>query len=142
MEKLSLLFTLVLFLGIVPILGQQKSRIQPIGPPVKQMLSVEDQTGDGYILFDITTGNFKCSMCEYGYDFSGTGQVKIDGFNVYLSAVSDSYQLFVSLNVWDKQGKAVMEIFQSPNGQLDIPPIQEFWTDLNISDNSLLCVKK
>jgi putative heme degradation protein len=53
--------------------------------------------------------------------------------------VTDSYQIFVSLNMWDKQGKAVMQVFQSPSGQFDIEPIQEFWEDLNIDDNSLNC---
>ena len=120
----------------------QKPRLQPapIGPPVKNLLSVQDQEGGGYLLFDVVTGDFKCNMCEYNFAFGGTGQVKVDGFNVYLSAVTDGYQIFVSLNVWDRQGKAVMEVYQSPDDKLDIQPIREFWTDLNIDDNSLDCV--
>jgi hypothetical protein len=100
-------------------------------------LSVQDQTGGGFIVFDLVSGDFKCNMCEYKFVFGGTGKVKVDGFNVYLSAVTESYQIFISVNMWDRQGKAVMEIVQSPNGQLDI--IKEFWTDLNIDDNPLTC---
>jgi hypothetical protein len=117
----------------------QKKGIRPIGPPVKKVYSVQDRDGSGFMLFDLASGEFKCNMCEYGYAFSGTGQVKVDGFNVYLSAVTDSYNIFVSINVWERQGKAVMELFQDPGGVVAIEPIREFWTDLNMDDNSLDC---
>ena len=142
MRKLSILFVLALMLAGVSVQAQKKSRIQPIPPPVKNLLSVQDQDGGGYILFDMTTGNFKCNMCEYGIALGGTGNVKVDGFNVYLSAVTDNYQIFVVVNVWDCQGKAVITVFPSPNAQLDTEPIQEFWTDLNTKNNALDCVAK
>ena len=140
MKKVSLVLAIIVLMAGVSVQAQKKnSRIQPIGPPVQKMLTVQDQTGGGFITFDLVTGEFKCNMCEYKFAFSGTGQVKVDGFNVYLTAVTDSYQIFVSLNMWDRQGKAVMQVFKSPGGQFDIEPIQEFWEDLNIDDNSLNC---
>ena len=139
MKKISLMLAIIVLLAGVSVQAQKGNRIQPIGPPVSKLLSVQDQTGDGFIMFDIVTGEFKCNMCEYKYAFSGKGDVKVDGFNVYLTSVTDSYQIFISLNVWDKQGKAVMQVFQVPGGQFDIEPIQEFWTDLNIDDNTLSC---
>src|SRR3954453_12954766 len=93
MKKLSILFTLVVMLAGVSVEAQKKRPIPPIPPPVKNVLSVQDQDGGGYILFDITTGDFKCNMCEYGIAWGGTGAVKVDGFNVFLSAVTDSYQV-------------------------------------------------
>ena len=59
MRKLSILFVLALMLAGVSAQAQKKNRIQPIPPPVKNILSVQDQDGGGYILFDITTGDFK-----------------------------------------------------------------------------------
>src|SRR5205085_10577939 len=109
MRKLSILFVLALMLAGVPAQAQKKSRIQPIPPPVKNILSVQDQDGGGYILFDITTANFKCNMCESSYEFGGTGQVKVDGFNICLTAVTDSYKVFVEVNAWDSKGKAVID---------------------------------
>jgi len=140
MRKTSLLLAIIVLLASVSAQAQ-KPRLQPapIGPPVKNVLSVQDQEGGGYLVFDVLTGSFKCNMCEYKLAFSGKGQVKVDGFNVYLSAVTESYEIFVSLNVWDRQGKAVMEIYQSPDGTTDLQPIREFWTDLNIDDNSKDC---
>jgi len=138
MRKISILFALAVMLAGASV---QAQKIQPAPPPVKGIYSVQDQGGGGYIWFNVVTGEFSCNMCEYGFAFDGKGEVKVDGFNVYLGAVTDSYQIFVSVNVWDRQGKAVMEIFQLPNGKADIEPIQEFWTDLNINDNPLACVK-
>ena len=141
MRKTSLMLAIIVLLTSVSAQAQ-KPRLQPapIGPPVRNLLSVQDQEGGGYLSFDVITGAFKCNMCEYKFAFGGTGQVKVDGFNVYLSAVTDSYQIFVSVNVWDRQGKAVMEVYQSPDSKSDIQPIREFWTDLNIDDNSQDCV--
>jgi hypothetical protein len=138
MQKLSILFTLIVMLAGVSVEAQKKG-ISPVAPPVKKVYSVQAQDGGGFLIFDLVSGEFKCNMCEYGYAFGGTGQVKVDGFNVYLSSVTDSYQIFVSINVWDRQGKAVIELFKAPGANYDIQPIQEFWTDVNMDDNSLDC---
>jgi hypothetical protein len=141
MRKLSILLTMMVMLASASAQAQKKG-IRPIGPPVNKVYSVQDQEGGGFMIFDLVSGEFKCNMCEYGYAFSGKGEVKVDGFNVYLSAVTDSYHIFVSVNIWDRQGKAVMELFKDPGGVADIQPIQEFWTDLNMDDNSLDCFMK
>ena len=138
MKKLSILFALAVMLAGASV---QAQKIQPVPPPAKKIYSVQDQDGSGYIWFNVVTGEFACNMCEYGFTFEGKGEVKVDGFNVYFGTLTDSYQMFVSVNVWDRQGKAVIEVFQSPGGRADIEPIQEFWTDLNISNNSMTCVK-
>lgn len=138
MRKISLLFAIIVLVAGVSAQAQNGNRIKPIVPPVKRLLTVQDQNGGGFIMFDLVTGEFRCQMCEYKIGFSGPGQVKVDGFNVYLAAVSDNYQIFVTLNMWDRQGKAVMQVFQ-PGGKNDVDSIQEFWTDLNIDDNSLNC---
>ncbi len=138
MRKLSILFTLIVMLVGVSAQAQRKNPPPEIRPVVK-ILSVQDQEGDGYIWFNIATGEFTCNMCEYGYVINGTGQVKIDGFNVYLGAVTDEYQMFVSINVWDRQGKAVVELFKAPDMKFESDRLQENWTDLNIDDNKLVC---
>lgn len=136
MRKLIVLFALMVMLAGV---SAQAQKISPIGPPVKKVYSVQAQDGGGFFIFDLASGEFKCNMCEYGYVFSGTGKVKVDGFNIYLSAVSDSYQIFVSVNVWDRQGKAVIELLKAPSLSYDIEPVKEFWSDTNMDNNSLDC---
>ena len=133
------MLAIIVLLAGVSVQAQKGKGIQPIGPPVKNQLSVQDQTGGGYITFDILTGEFTCNMCEYKYIFKGIGQVKVDGFNVYLSAVTDQYQMFITLDMWERNGKAVMEVYQSPETKAEVGVFQEFWTDLNIDNNTLSC---
>ena len=140
MKKLSILFVLAVMLAGVSVQAQKKNRIQPPPPPpMKQTQTVQDEDGGGYFTFDIVTGEFKCNMCEYGLAFGGVGQVKIDGFNIYITALSEEYSMFVSINVWDKQGKAVMEIFNPPPGSAVDANLREYWTDGNIYNNTLSC---
>src|SRR6185369_3873300 len=144
MRKISLLFAIIVLLAGVSVQAQKRGggAPLPIGPPVPRQVSVQDQDGGGFIVFDLATGDFKCNMCEYKYAFSGPGQVKIDGFNVYLSAVTDTYEVFVTLNLWDRQGKAMMEVYSSATdgtGLTTNEGIREFWTDVNIDNNTLNC---
>ena len=140
MRKISLLFAIIVLLAGVSVQAQKKGGAPlPIGPPVPRQVSVQDQDGGGFIVFDLPTGDFKCNMCEYGLAFGGVGQVKIDGFNIYFTALSEEYSMFVSINVWDKQGKAVMEIFNPPPGSAVDANLREYWTDGNIYNNTLSC---
>jgi hypothetical protein len=102
-------------------------------------VSVQDQEGGGFIAFDLASGVFKCNMCEYKIAFSGKGDVKIDGFNAYLTSVTDSYEIYVSADMWSRQAKALMVVYKSQNDTSDIDTIKEFWTDLNIDNNTLNC---
>lgn len=137
MRKLSILFTLIVML--VGVSAQAQKKTPPQLQPRIQILSVQDQEGGGYIWFNIVTGEFTCNMCEYGYTIKGTGQVKIDGFNVYMGAVTEEYQMFVVLNVWDREGKAIVELYKAPDVKFENERLEERWTDLNIDDNKLAC---
>lgn len=139
MRKISLLFSIIVLLAGVSVQAQKKGGPQPIGPPVRKQLSVQDPDGGGFIVFDLSTGDFKCYMCEYKYALSGKGQVKVDGFNVYLSAETDSYEIYATVDMWARQGKALMVVYKSPNDTSDIDPFKEFWTDVNIDNNTLNC---
>ena len=139
MKKLSILFTLIVMLVGVSAQAQKKAGT-PILQPVSKILSVQDPDGGGYMWFNIATGEFTCNMCEYSYVINGKGQVKVDGFNVYMTALTEEYQIFISVNIWERQGKAVMEVFQLPTGKIDPRPIQEFWSDSNIDNNKLVCL--
>jgi hypothetical protein len=142
MRKIGFVLALIVLLMGVSVQAQKRNKgIQPITPPVKSVVSVQDQDGEGFLSFDLVTGAFTCQMCEYKYTYTGVGQVKIDGFNVYLTAISDSYQIFVTVDVWTREGKAVMEMFKAPDEKFEIVPFKEFFTDLNIDNNSLSCFK-
>lgn len=141
MRKISLVITVVVLLAGVSVQAQKKHRsIQPIAPPVEvQNVCVQDDDGDGFFIFNPLTGAFKCYMCEYNFVWSGVGGVKVDGCNVYFSAVTDSYRMFLSVNVCEQQGKAALEILKLPGSDYDIEPMVENWTDTNMRDDTMEC---
>jgi hypothetical protein len=139
MKRLHVLVAVLIMLAGMAVQAQQKGP-KPIGPPITQLVSVQDEAGGGYLLFDTVSGEFKTVMCEYGLGLSGKGLVKTENFNISFSVVTDSYQMSATISTWSRQGTVSIEVFKSPNASADFQPIKELWVDANITDNSLDCV--
>lgn len=141
MRRIILLCAMAIMVTGLSAQAQKKhTRPQDRLPPfVVQDVSMQDDSGGGYFIFNPATGAFKCILCEYGYALSGVGGVKVDGCNIYFSAVTDSYKMFVSVNVCDQQGKAAIEILRLPDSKFDIEPVLENWADSNMRDDTMEC---
>ena len=84
------MFAIIVLMVGVSVQAQKKNRLQPnpIGPLATSALTLEDQTGGGCVWFIMASeATSECNMCEYSIGFGKCGQVKVDGFNVHLSAV-------------------------------------------------------
>ncbi|MFL6216549.1 MAG: hypothetical protein ACJ74J_21880 [Blastocatellia bacterium] len=139
MRKIVFLLIMVLMLVTASVEAQKKSKQPRIQPPTPMgTYGIQDDEGEGFIVFDAGTGAFKCVMCEYGYTYSGTGTVKMDGLSCYFNCETDSYRIYLSMNAYDRQGKVVVEVYKAPNGY-DVPPFTEYWEDLNMDDSPLDC---
>ena len=142
MRKLSLLIAIIVVLAGLTANAQKSG--SGTNPPTPQYpdIVVEDEGGAGFIIFNPSTGGYKCVMCEYGgYSFAGTGVVKIDGCNVYLTDLKDGYRVLISVNICSQEGKSAMEITNMPGGAIaDMTfPIEEYWKDGNLLDNLRDC---
>jgi hypothetical protein len=142
MRRTSLVLAIIVMLTGVSVQAQKKSAQGRIAPPViqPQNVIIQDDSGGGFLLFDPASGAYKSNLCEYGYAFSGTGQVKVDGCNVYFSDLQPGYRIFASLNMCDHQAKCAIEVFELPNLGFDIQPIQESWTDSDMLNNTPECI--
>jgi hypothetical protein len=142
MKRIIFVIAIVVLLAAVPALADKKNRpiIQP--PPGIRPAAVLIQAdgGEGYMTFNLTTGAFNCFLCEYGYEFKGIGNVKIDGCNVYFSVVTDAYSMFSSVNMCDRQAKCVVEVYQHPDKTWDIAPLTELLVDSNMADSKAECL--
>jgi hypothetical protein len=138
MRKTGLLLVMIMLVMTVSV-GAQKRK--PIKPPVLDgTYCVVDDEGEGFMVFDAATGDFKCSMCEYGYAWGGTGTVKFDGLTVSFNAVTENYRIFGLVNVYDRVGKCVIEVYKLPNHSgFDIEPFVEYWEDSNTADSVMDC---
>lgn len=139
MRKISLVFAMIMLFVSGSVLAQKTQG--PIIQPNSRYITVQDDGNGGYLRFDPITGKFQCNMCEYGYTIAGVGTVKIDGCNVYLTAVTNEYRMFVTVNKCESLGKASVEVFADPNTGQDIPPIAEVWSDANLKDSTTTCTK-
>ena len=143
MRKLTLLLAIITLVAGVSVQAQIKSvkpRIQPGPPPASMKVLIESEQGEGYFIFNPTTGDYWCNLCEYGYELNGTkGVGKIDGCNVYFSVIEDGYHMFASVNICEQQGKCAIEITKMPGINFDIEPINEYWSDSDMRNNLGQC---
>ncbi len=141
MRRTSLVLAIMVMLAGVSVQAQKKSAQGRIAPPViqPQNMIIQDDSGGGFLLFDPASGAYKSNLCEFGYAFSGRGQVKVDGCNVYFSDIQPGYRIFASLNMCDHQAKCAFEVFELPNLGFDIQPILEYWTDTDMRNNTTEC---
>lgn len=144
MRKIGLLLALIVMLAGVSVQAQKKSPKPRMTPPTPEMtlIVIQDDNGAGYFAFDPVSGDYKCVLCEYDYELRGTGEVKIDGCNVYLSVLKEGYRMFASTNICDQTAKCAVEVFTAPGFNYNIDPIQEYWADSDMRDNTSECVVK
>lgn len=133
MRRLSLVFAMIVLLVGIPV---QAQKIQP--RPGTAGVLVQGENGEGFMIFNLKSGEFKCNLCEYGYVMSGVGEVKIDGCNIYFSAVTDDYNIFATINKCDQQAKVAVEMYPE-DYRFDIKPIHESWFDSNLLDSKANC---
>jgi hypothetical protein len=140
MRKLGLALAIITLLAGVSVQAQRNS-VKPIQPPPVDFpnIIIQDDNGGGYFVFDPLSGDYKCNLCEYGIELSGSGEVKIDGCNIYFTSFDNGYRIFGSANICEQQAKCAIEAFKSPKFGFNIDPIREYWSDTNMKDNTTEC---
>lgn len=136
MRKLSLMFiTIVLLTGGVA-QAQKKFRNPPIAP-TPQTVIIQDEAGEGFMLFDLATGAYKCQLCEYDYSFSGVGSFKTDGCLIFFSAQGDGYTMTAYVDLCEQTAKCAIQVFKA-NG-FDIEPWEETLSDSDLRNSEATC---
>lgn len=102
---------------------------------------IQDDEGAGVLVIDPVTGEFKGNLCEYSYEFSGRGQVKIDGCNVSFSSLEPSYRIFASLDMCDHRAKVVCQVIDDRRAGIVPQWIIENLVDSDMLDNTGECGK-
>lgn len=135
------LLAMIVMLASVSVQAQKKSAQGRLAPPTfqPQQVIIQDDNGNGFLSFDPASGTYKSNLCEYGYEFSGRAEVKIDGCNVYVSDLQPNYRIFASVNMCDHQAKCAFEVFAVPSLRFDIEPIFESWADADMRNSKAEC---
>jgi hypothetical protein len=71
---------------------------------------MQDDAGEGFMLFDMATGAYKCKLCEYGQVYSGTGSVKVEGYRVTFAAREAGWTITSFIDLFEQKGKCFVEV--------------------------------
>jgi hypothetical protein len=136
MRKLCLAFlvTVILISGAAQ---AQKKKLIPPAVRTPQTVIIQDAEGEGFMFFDLATGAYKCKLCEYGYSFNGTGEVKSDGCLVIFSAAGTGYTMTAYVSLCDQQAKCIIQVSQQ--GGMDVEPWEEVLSDPDVRDSEATC---
>lgn len=141
MRRSGLVLAMIVMLAGVSVQAQKKSAQVRLTPPTfqPQQVVIQDDNGGGFLVFDPASGAYKSTLCEFGFVFSGTGQVKVDGCNVNFSDIQTGYRIFATVNMCDHQAKCAFEVFEEPNLRFDIEPIFGSLVDTNVLNSMTEC---
>ncbi len=137
MRKLSFLFLVIVLLASGAAQAQKKYRIPPTPVRTPQLVIIQDEAGEGFMVFDLATGAYKCKLCEYDYYYTGTGSVKLDGCVAIFSAIGDGYTMTAYADICEQTAKCTIEV-RTVKG-FDIEPYIETLSDSNLRDSEATC---
>ena len=137
MRKLSFLFLVIVLLASGVAQAQKKYRIPPTPVRTPQLVIIQDDAGEGFMVFDIVTGAYKCKLCEYDYYYTGTGSVKLDGCLAIFSAITDEYTMTAYADICEQKAKCTIEV--STGKGFDLEPYVETLSDSNLRDSEATC---
>lgn len=140
MRRLGLMFLIIALLATVSAQAQKKNHDPKPAPPIRtaQQVYIQDDGGEGFMVFDLLSGVYTCKLCEYGYDFSGKGTVKTDGCLVTFLVVRDGYSMTAYANMCEKQAKCFVEVRNAPGGYAS-DPMQVTMSDSDLRDSFADC---
>lgn len=155
MRRISLMFLIMMLVTGVSAYAQKSRKTQPQPAPApqpaqqpvqastqSQYLYVQDDLGGGFLIFNVADGVYKAMLCDYGYSFSGTGSVKVDGCSITFSAIQDSHAITATANICDQKAQSFIQVKQIPGVSTEAQPIEKSLNDSNIGDSTTTCAVK
>ena len=110
MRKLSMIILILLLMAGVSVQAQKKRRDRLPPTPGPTLIVMQDDAGEGFMLFDMATGAYKCKLCEYDFTYSGVGSVKTDGYIVTFTARTEGWSITSYIDLFEHKGKCFVEV--------------------------------
>jgi len=140
MRKIGLVIALIVMLAGVSVQAQKNLPKPGYVPPTADIV-IQDDGAAGVLVIDPVTGVFKATLCEYGYEFSGKGEVKVDGCGISFSVLEPSYRVFAAIDMCDHHAKVVCQVIDDRRGGLVPSWIVENLIDSDMLNNTGECAK-
>ena len=140
MRKLAFVLAIITLVAGVSVQAQKSAQYRFGNRPIRpQNIVIQDDAGGGFFVVNPENGEYKCVLCEYAYELSGVGEVKIEGCTLSFSHVEKGYRIFAEADLCRRQAKLACEVFELPNVGFDIEPILEYWADTEMKDSTADC---
>ena len=136
MKKVVLIIAIIGILTGISVLAQKKQPGVALTPKQSQLVCIQDDAGEGYMVFDLVTGAYKYRLCEYGALYTGVGAAKTDGCMTTFSAAGAGYAITASADLCGQQAKCIIDMISPYGGGA---PYQEVLSDGNLRDSVDTC---
>jgi hypothetical protein len=117
-------------------------RIQPRPVPKPQLMTVQDDVSGSFLIFEMTTGEYKFMRCKDGVVLTGFGLVQetAEGDYTFEHIQRDRKLIFVCY-MGTHEGKGYAETFSRITSGYDVEPVKETLYDSFMDDSVPGCVK-
>jgi hypothetical protein len=118
-------------------------KIQPRPVPKPQLMTVQDDVSGSFLVFEMTSGEYKFIRCKDGAVLTGYGLVKETAEGDYtFEHIQPDRRLTFWCNMTTHEGKGYVETFSRVTLRYDTEPINEPLYDSYMDDSVADCVKK
>lgn len=118
-------------------------RIQPRPVPKPQLMTVQDDANGNFLIFEMTSGEYKFIRCRDGATLSGYGLVKETPEGDYtFEHIQPDRKVVLYCNMTTHEGKGYVETYSRVIWRYDIEPISESLYDSDMNNSVPDCEKR
>lgn len=139
MRRPGLVILIITLLAGVSAYAQRDHNPKP-QPPIgtAQQVYIQDDSGEGFMAFDLWSGAYTCRLCEYDYEFTGKGTVKTEGCLVTFRVVSENYSMTAYADMCEKRAICIISM-RKMAGDSDSDSMQITMSDSDLRNSTLEC---
>lgn len=117
-------------------------KLQPRPTPKPQLMTVQDDVSGSFLIFEMTSGEYKFMRCRDGATLSGYGLVKEPADGIYtFEHIQPDRRLVFACNMITHEGKGYVETYTRLTSKYDVEPFSETIYDGLMDDSKSECFK-
>ncbi len=142
MKRNILFFAMITLLMVASVSAQEKFTTASSDLTTQSdLITVQDDSTGNYLIFSISSGEYKFIRCKDQFALSGIGKVKVSGCLVTLEAVKTDRRVLATVDECTQTAKASITL-TSAIPQLTIQPSKELLSDADMRDSTTDCAVK
>jgi hypothetical protein len=138
MKRYVLFFALITCMIVASVSAQDKLVIGPNDlPSQSELITIQDDSTGNYLIFNITSGEYKYIRCENQTGLSGIGKAKVDGCLITFEDIEQDRRVVASVDECTQVAKASITLVQFSTA--DTKPAKELLSDTDMRNSTTDC---